>query len=936
MKTKMLLAAACVAAALTVSAQTYQPGKVWVIVNDSTIIPEDGKGESRNPAFSAVLANFGVDHVTRPMSFAKTPALRRLVELNTTSSEDELFTALTALNASDHLFLSVEKCPVPQVMSNPADYMWYLTTVDPTTWLWHLKKMQADLAWDITKGCPNVKVAITDDGVDISHPDLANKIYPPQPFSAPGGTPFSVGGHGTAVASFIGAETIDAGQPQNAGALASVGYNTRVMVDYMGTANCVYASSVLGAQIISLSWFWSCTPTASDLLAEQEILGNGTTIIKAAANGFGHCGGNRVYPFSGFEDPRTIVISSTGKDDKHYDTYGTGGGTHSHYKEVDLCAPGYGVVGATPPQPLNGGYQYMAIGGTSFAAPQVAGVAALMYCVNPCLTSATCQDILKNTTDPIVDATSYPGKVGTGRVNAFKAVRAAQGMHSSTLDLYMKDRPEDLGYGIYSNFPYHWQASRDKSPDIWVRNQPDGLTNQVNQNPTYSATQPAYVYVRVWNKSCDQSFGQGKLKLYWTKASTNSSWTDGYWDGSYDPTVGNVIGSQSIPNIGPGESTILQFQWTILDPTIYQNWSTCLLARIDNITVDPIVSYPNNLSDEVFFNNNVAMRNISVLNATPVVDPNNNPNEFVSIKDMTRGSFMYIGNVDKDPKTYNIRFGLPVDESSPSIIDQGEVHVIVDNRGWEIMEAAIAALVASGDVSIVGPNHLKILKDAVTFPNLDFPAGIRSQIYVGFNFLTDDASDDNSYLYQVFQSSLQDAGEHPEGSENFIVEKKERARFYADAGNDETIHAGESVTLHASDIGEDATYNWYAADGSLEQSGKDITVNPGSSARYRLEVIAAADAYKDYDFANVIVKQAWIEQISPNPTDVSTVVSYHIGTAGGELKLNSQSGTVMKTYTLSSNSTSQEVDVTECIAGMYTVVLEVNGVIVDSKLLMVQ
>lgn len=939
MKTKLLLGAALIAAALTASAQTYQPGKVWVIVNDSTIIPEDGKGRSSNPAFDAVLANYAVTQTSRPMSFAKTPALRRLVELNTSASEDDLFAALNALNASNNLFLSVEKCPVPQTLYNPVDYYWWQTTLDPTNGpQWNLKKIQADQAWDITKGCPSLKVAITDDGVDITHPDLATKIFPPYPFTAAPGTPFSGGGHGTAVASFLGAETIDAGQPQNAGILASVGYNTRMMVDYMGTPNCVYASSVLGAKIISLSWFWSCTPSTSDLLAEQEILDNGTTIIKAAANGVGHCGGNRVYPFSGFEDPRTIVVSSTGKDDKHYDTYATGGGTHSHYKEVDLCAPGYGVNGATPPQANNGGYNYMLLGGTSFAAPQVTGVASLMHCVNPCLASAVCQDILKNTTDPIVDAASYPGKVGTGRVNAFKAVQAAQGMNHQTLDLYMKDRPEDFGYGIYSNFPYHWQAARDKSPDIWVRNQPDGLTNQVNQNPTYSSTQPVYVYVRVWNKSCDPSYGLGKLRLYWTKASTYTSWTDGYWDGSYDPTIGNMIGSQSIPHIEPGQYTILQFQWNILDPTIYQNWSTCLMARIDEISSDPITSYPTNLADEVFFNNNVAMRNVSVLNSTPVIDPNNpnGPSGFVSVKDMTRGSFMYIGNVDKDPKRFNIRFGLPEDEASPSIVRDGEVHILTDDRGWEILESSLASAIAAGDVEIIANKHFKILKDAITLTDIDFPAETRAQIYVGFNFLTEDYSEETSYLYQVLQTAVEDAGPHFTGSENFVVEKKDRARFYADAGDDEMIHAGESVALQAMDIGEPATYNWYAADGSFIQSGKDLGVSPGATTKYRLEAIASADAYKDYDWVTVNVKQSWIDQISPNPVNASTVVSYHINTSDAVLSISNQSGVVIRSYPLAPNSSSEVVDVTGYTAGLYNVSLEVGGVTIDSKPLIVQ
>ncbi|MCX6257953.1 MAG: S8 family serine peptidase, partial [Bacteroidia bacterium] len=64
--------------------------------------------------------------------------------------------------------------------------------------------------------------------------------------------------------------------------------------------------------------------------------------------------------------------------------------------------------------------------GTSFATPIVAGVAALVLSVNPCLEPQDVKYILKSTTDPVIDADNYPNGVGTGRVNAYNAVLAAQ------------------------------------------------------------------------------------------------------------------------------------------------------------------------------------------------------------------------------------------------------------------------------------------------------------------------------------------------------------------------------------------------------------------------------------------------------------------------------------------------------------------------------
>ena len=60
----------------------------------------------------------------------------------------------------------------------PSDPLWYQTRPDGTPELWHLKKIQADQAWDITKGSSDITIAIIDKGFDISHPDLVNKIEP--------------------------------------------------------------------------------------------------------------------------------------------------------------------------------------------------------------------------------------------------------------------------------------------------------------------------------------------------------------------------------------------------------------------------------------------------------------------------------------------------------------------------------------------------------------------------------------------------------------------------------------------------------------------------------------------------------------------------------------------------------------------------------------
>lgn len=95
--------------------------------------------------------------------------------------------------------------------------------------------------------------------------------------------------------------------------------------------------------------------------------------------------------------------------------------------------------------------------GTSYAAPMVAGVAALMLSANKDLTSQEVYQILVSNTDKTgnysytTNNSAYPfgtwnNEMGYGRLNAYKAVKAAKELKEHPISLHMEERDTETEY----------------------------------------------------------------------------------------------------------------------------------------------------------------------------------------------------------------------------------------------------------------------------------------------------------------------------------------------------------------------------------------------------------------------------------------------------------------------------------------------------------
>jgi hypothetical protein len=333
--------------------------------------------------------------VNQILPSSKNPDLQKVYEFSCNCDEADLYTSLVPVSGIE----GIEYGPKYEPLVLPDDYN---ITYDP---MYTLDLINAEQAWDITHGDCNVGVAISDQNYWVGHEELVGKITN---YDATNTGPQ---GHGTAVATIVGANT------NNGIGISSIGYDL-TMALYRMNYNEVLDASYAGARVVNLSWTSGCDYNIYQQEAMDEVYNNGTFIVAAAGNG-STCSGPEtlVYP-SAYDN--VFSVTSIGPYDNHEQIIGDPNTTHQHNATVDLSAPGYDVpITAAPGWYLTGD-------GTSYAAPLVTGTVGLMLCANPCLENQEIEDILKLSSVDI-DALnpSYAGLIGAGRLDAGAAVTMA-------------------------------------------------------------------------------------------------------------------------------------------------------------------------------------------------------------------------------------------------------------------------------------------------------------------------------------------------------------------------------------------------------------------------------------------------------------------------------------------------------------------------------
>jgi serine protease len=109
--------------------------------------------------------------------------------------------------------------------------------------------------------------------------------------------------------------------------------------------------------------------------------------------------------------------------------------------------------------------------------------------------------------------------------------------------------------------------------------------------------------------------------------------------------------------------------------------------------------------------------------------------------------------------------------------------------------------------------------------------------------------------------------------------------------------------------------------------------------KYKLEIIATADGFKDYTEVEVKLKPSTLDEIVPNPATENVTIGYKINQEGNAyLMILGSYGTNYDSnnYILDINNSQTTINLSSYVNGFYTVALVVNGQIVDAKTLIKQ
>ena len=273
----------------------------------------------------------------------------------------------------------------------------------PEQWGWH--RIGADHAYEYGNFGSGIVVAVLDTGINTSHPDLSGNIIEGWNYVDNNDDVTDNDGHGTMVTGIIAA------MANNSVGIVGVASNVSIMPlkvlstsggSWIDLDRAILRAAHSGARIITMSLGGEYSRLSMAMEAAiNHAYQDGCILVAAAGND------NNSEPFYPAACENVIAVGAIDQTSikASFSNYGN---------YIDFCAPGVNIVTTSK----NGNYVYGS--GTSFAAPFVAGVIALMISKYPQLTNEQIISTLTTQAEDLGEI-GWDQYYGWGLVDAYAA-----------------------------------------------------------------------------------------------------------------------------------------------------------------------------------------------------------------------------------------------------------------------------------------------------------------------------------------------------------------------------------------------------------------------------------------------------------------------------------------------------------------------------------
>jgi thermitase len=366
---------------------------------------------------------------------------------NTSGMNREFVLYFSPSSNVTQIIAQLQSDPTIEVASPNHLYVVNITPNDPQfSQQWGPNKISMPTAWDIERGASAVRIAVLDAGFQLGHPDLSSKystfrrdetdiitstytnrgwqLVSGEDYTTPDNDPTGTNSHGNWVSGVAGAST------NNNVGIAGVAWNNEIspircgfeLIDPIDGLR--YGVLEIDDWVRALDWVRNNAAGRVVNLSFGRPFSRGAdsfeqTAINAAINaGIIICASsgndaesNTAYP-AAYPGVIAVGASTTTDTRASFSSYGS---------QLSLVAPGQGIL------TTGGSNNYESVNGTSFAAPHVAGVAALILSRNPALTPAQVKSLMERTATKVsgMNGQNFHPEFGFGRLNASQALQEA-------------------------------------------------------------------------------------------------------------------------------------------------------------------------------------------------------------------------------------------------------------------------------------------------------------------------------------------------------------------------------------------------------------------------------------------------------------------------------------------------------------------------------